>query len=135
MVKCINEITLRGPSELLDEFQKNKLLFSTYLPCPAGHSTEWCMEHWGTPIENKMNPDVDAYGIMDHVVNEVEYMRDLNTLKVRMNTSLSPPNAFLKHLIERFPGLWIKNLWSIGQKEGVWVAYMEDTITIKSLEW
>ena len=139
MGDCFSELTIRGPSKVLDQFQEHKLLFSKFHPCPAeNQTTEWCLEHWGTPVENKKNPDPDAYGVMDCSIDTIIRGRTLDTLTLRIWTAKSPPNKFLAYLITKFAdeNLWIKNLWSVGAKEGVWVGYInKKLLTVKSLDW
>ena len=136
MEDCYSELTLRGPSDVLDTFQNVNFYFSKLYPCPAKLTVEWCLEHWGTPYENKKNPDPDAYTIMDSQSDTIIRNRSPNALSLRIWTLQSPPTLFLEYLIKQYPELWIKNLWSIGAKEGVWVGYMENgSITTKTMVW
>jgi hypothetical protein len=139
MADCFNELTIRGPSHILDIIQESKLLFSFFYPCPAEHQdSTWCLDHWGTPAENKKNPDPDAYSVMDSSIDTIIRSRTINTLSLRIWTALSPPNKFLEYLIQAYAkdNLWIKNLWSVGDKEGVWVGVMEQgSVSVKSLNW
>ncbi len=131
---CHNEITIYGPSHLLDIFQEQKLRFSYFAPCSESvDKEEWNLANWGTITDNKKNPDPDAYSTMDCQVDTEVIKRLPTKLCLYVWTLEYPPNAFLKKLIQKYPSIQIKNTWKDSYNgEGIWVGSLQ---TEQSMKW
>jgi hypothetical protein len=131
---CHNEITIYGPNVILDIFQEKKLRFSYFVPCVEGVDVEeWNLANWGTVIDNRKNPDPDAYSRMESNLDTKVIERLPTKLCLYVWTLEFPPNAFLKNLIQKYPSIQIKNNWKDSyNNEGIWVGSLQ---TEQSMKW
>jgi hypothetical protein len=109
---CLNTLILKGPRAVLKDIADHRLSFEHYVPVPDDIDARRTM--WGT-----RSCPMDL---------EIEYYPDdPYTLKAHFMTAWSPPAAFLKTLLKRFPELWIKLEFKIegGLGCGLWILYQE----------
>lgn len=100
---CYSTITFIGNSETIEELFQNKFDPELYLPTPPSVGEEdmswisWRYAHWGTKR-------FYSYTVLQ---------KGVRGMRIKITTARSPPSAFFRFLLDKFPDLFLKCEFSV----------------------
>jgi hypothetical protein len=124
---CYSTITLIASSETIQELFQNGFDPEVYLPTPPSVGEEdmswisWRYAHWGTKR-------IYSYKVLQ---------KGVRGMRIKITTARGPPTLFFRHLLEKFPDLFLKCEFTVDDGySGIFIGKTgEEGLTIIAHSW